>query len=301
MNVRFLNNIIQKEKSKNLLITPNAIGDIILSSEFIREADKESWDIIVCADFYNWVDIYLSKPRSKNFKTHINTEINFNIVIDMCGQEETLLKLNKIKSVNCLIGFYQNDIYDLIIDFSKEVQNSSVFNFYSNLQKRIFGKLPKTFYPSYSKYFTEKTKIDLLIYPFSGSEDKNWSLDNFIKIYAFFKSKNFEVKFLNPTNCQRDIKKIDPKHIIKTYDWSESACLIKKSNILLANDSSISHIGAYLGIYTISLFTKYSARLWFPYPDSIGKPIKLSKNNNLHVVKNVVQEKLTQNSYEIWN
>ena len=59
--------------------------------------------------------------------------------------------------------------------------------------------------------------------------------------------------------------------ILRTNNWNDSTNEILKSNILLTNDSSISHIiESFLGIYTISIFIKYNPKLWFPY---IGIPI----------------------------
>ena len=40
---------------KNLIILPNAIGDIILSSELIKNCNYSGWVILVKEDFYKWV------------------------------------------------------------------------------------------------------------------------------------------------------------------------------------------------------------------------------------------------------
>lgn len=293
MSFNLLDDIIQiNSTSKNLLITPNAIGDIILSSDLIKEAESNSWDIIIKKDFYPWVSSYLFKNKAINLHQKIEEKREYNIVVDMCGQDEILLKFNNLKSINHLIGFYHNGVYDTVVDFSAEAKNSSVFKFYLNFQKHLFGKSPRAIFPKCWSNFEKPIDIDLLIYPFSGSNDKNWSLSNFKKIYDFFSSEGYIVKFLNPKKCKKNINHVDPVDIIATNDWIDSSDIIQKSRLLLTNDSSISHIGAFLGTYTISLFLKFNPSLWFPYSDSIGKAIELTKTNKFHIVKKVVKNKL---------
>lgn len=267
---------------KNLIILPNAIGDIILSSELIKYCNYSGWVILVKEDFYKWVEKFLNNRYLSNITHYLNISDSYNIIIDLCGQDETINYLKKVRSINNLIGCFNNNIYDLKIDFTEIVSKSSVFLYYLNLQEKIFGLIPDVSYPS--NHILSKKEYDVLIYPFSGNKEKDWNMNNFLLVYEYLKEKNLKVKFLNPIPCNRDIENVSINDILITNDWNDSTNEILKSNILLTNDSSISHIGAFLGIFTISIFIKFNPQLWFPYPKNIGIPIIDKKNNRLEYV-----------------
>jgi hypothetical protein len=278
---------------KNLIILPNAIGDIILSSELIKNCNYSGWVILVKKDFYGWVKKFLHNKYLSNITNSLNISDSYNIIIDLCGQDETIDNLKKVRSVNCLIGCYNNNIYDEKIDFIESVSKSSVFLYYLNLQEKIFGLIPDVSYPS--NHILSKKEYDVLIYPFSGNKEKDWNMNNFLLVYEYLKEKNLKVKFLNPTPCNRDIENVSMNDILRTYDWNDSTNEILKSNILLTNDSSISHIGAFLGIFTISIFIKFNPKLWFPYPKSIGIPIIDKKNNRFEYVIQKIEQYFDEN------
>lgn len=278
---------------KNLIILPNAIGDIILSSELIKNCNYSGWVILVKEDFYKWVKKFLHNKYLSNITNYLNISDSYNIIIDLCGQDETIDNLKKVRSVNSLIGCFNNNIYDEKIDFIESVSKSSVFVFYLNLQKKIFGLIPDVSYPS--NHILYKKEYDVLIYPFSGNKEKDWNMNNFRLVYEYLREKNLKVKFLNPIPCNRNIESVSMNDILRTNNWNDSTNEILKSNILLTNDSSISHIGAFLGIYTISIFIKYNPMLWFPYPKSIGIPIIDKKNNRFEYVIQKIEQYFEEN------
>ena len=173
--------------------------------------------------------------------------------------------LKSAQSIQYKIGFYNNSFYDHVIKFPDIVSKSSVFETYAFIQEKVFCTRPYLSFPEQTIKLPEKT-YDLVIYPFSGNKEKNWNMDNFKKIYNHFKSKNKRVKFLNPIPCGETITGVDSGDVIETKEWIESTYQISRSKLLLANDSSIAHIGAYVGVFTISIFLKFNWEMWFPYP-----------------------------------
>ena len=115
---------------KNMIILPNAIGDIILSSELIKNCNYSGWVILVKEDFYSWVEKFLCFKYLSNITHYLDISDSYNIIIDLCGQDETIDSLKKVRSINSLIGCYNNNIYDKKIDFTEIVSKSSVFVFY---------------------------------------------------------------------------------------------------------------------------------------------------------------------------
>tara|TARA_Y100000992_G_scaffold125655_1_gene82415 strand:+ start:856 stop:1701 length:846 start_codon:yes stop_codon:yes gene_type:complete len=261
----------------NLLTAPNAIGDIILASEIIKEANSREWLIYMNKDFSGWTNEFIFNRQSNNIVSGIASDLNYGIILDFCGQDDTIEQLRSAKSIKKKIGFYNNPFYDQIIKIPDLALRSSVFETYAMVQEKVFCTRPYLSFPEQTIKLPEKT-YDLLIYPFSGNKEKNWNIDNFKKIYNYFKSKNKTVKFLNPLPCGETIIGVESDDVIETKDWIESTEQISRSKLLLANDSSIAHIGAYVGVFTISIFLKFNWEMWFPYPPHKGTTI--SKVNN---------------------
>ena len=270
----------------NLLTAPNAIGDIILASEIIKEANSIGWLIYMNKDFSDWTNEFIFNRQSNNIVSGIAPDLNYGIILDFCGQENTIEQLRSVQSIQKKIGFYNNSFYDQIIIFPKLALKSSVFETYAIVQEKVFCTRPSLSFPEQIIKLPEKT-YDLVIYPFSGNKEKNWNMDNFKKIYNYLKSKNKTVKFLNPIPCGETIIEVENDDVIETKDWIESTNQISRSKLLLANDSSIAHIGAYVGVFTISLFLKYNSEMWFPYPPQKG--VAISKENNRIPQKQLIQ------------
>ena len=81
---------------KNLIILPNPIGDIILSSELIKNCNYSGWVILVKEDFYKWVKKFLYNKYLSNITNYLNISDSYNIIIDLCGQDETIDNLKKL-------------------------------------------------------------------------------------------------------------------------------------------------------------------------------------------------------------
>ena len=271
---------------KNLLTAPNAIGDLILASELLKKAHEKGWLIYISKDFSSWSKEFIFKRKSNNVVFEIDPNLNYGIILDFCGQDDTIEQLRSTNSIKKKIGFYNNTFYDQIIKIPELALRSSVFETYAIVQEKVFCTRPYLSFPEQTIKLPEKT-YDLVIYPFSGNKEKNWNMDNFKKIYNYFKSRNKKVKFLNPIPCCETITGVDSGDVIETKDWIESTNQISRSKLLLANDSSIAHIGAYVGVFTISLFLKYNSEMWFPYPPQKG--VAISKENNRIPQKQLIQ------------
>lgn len=280
---------------KNLLITTNAIGDIILSSELIIEAIANDWIVVIGDNFQTWTSTYLGLEINR-LRSSIDVNANYDIVLDFCGQDKTIARLKNMASVQQKIGMYPNPIYDSIYDFAKIATRTSVFEFYGLLQNAFFNSYSKNAFPIVSSLSSKKNdrdiKLDLLIYPFSGRAEKNWDMQNFISVYEHFKSDGKIVKFLNPIPCNEKMSFIENDDVISTSDWVESTDVIKGARILLANDSSIAHIGSFIGVYTLSLFLKFDPRIWYPYAENMGLGISVSKMGHVREIIKLINAKL---------
>lgn len=280
---------------KNLLIATNAIGDIILSSELIIEAIANDWIVVIEDDFQTWTSTYLGLEINR-LRSAIDVNADYGIVLDFCGQDKTIARLKNMASVQQKIGMYPNPVYDSVYDFAKIVTRTSVFEFYGLLQNAFFNSYSKNAFPIVSSLSSKKNdrhiELDLLIYPFSGRAEKNWDMQNFISVYEHFKSDGKIVKFLNPIPCNEKMSFIEKDDVISTSDWVESTDVIKGARVLLANDSSIAHIGSFIGVYTLSLFLKFDPRIWYPYVENMGLGISVSKMGHVREIIKLINAKL---------
>lgn len=279
---------------RNLLIAANAIGDIILSSELIKNAEHRNWLVYVHPNHYEWVKKYILKEDSCNLVSNLNLEIDYDIIVDACGQDSVLCDLKKVNKKKS-IGFFFHTFYDEVIDFSTKCSVNPVYDFYKTINYTLFTKSNYSDYPAFSKKTDYTKKFDVVIYPFSGNPKKNWPISFFTKTYVLLKENGFDVKFLNPIPCGIEIENVASYDILTPKDWIESSSVIKSSRLFLANDSSLAHISAFLGIFTVAIFNKFNSKIWFPYPKNIGVAID---NLDQNLFANDLYQKLVTYLYE---
>lgn len=115
----------------------------------------------------------------------------------------------------------------------------------------------------------------ILIHPGSGSRKKNWPVQNFLKIEAILRTNNMKPEFiLGPAEDflagelmkQPDINR--RVHIVS--DLSELAVLLKTAVGFIGNDSGVSHLSAFLGLPTVTVFGPSDPMRWRP----VGPAVK---------------------------
>ena len=113
------------------------------------------------------------------------------------------------------------------------------------------------------------------LHPGSGSRKKNWEAVNFIETAAILMSNGYTPEFiLGP--AEHFIKESlqaqgDDKIKIRIFDdLLELALGLKKAGGFIGNDSGISHLAAFLGIPTVTVFGPSDPQRWKP----VGRFVK---------------------------
>ena len=118
----------------------------------------------------------------------------------------------------------------------------------------------------------------ITIHPGSGSPRKNWPVQNFLKVAGILKSDGFRPVFvMGPAEKSLAAKiekgwygiissKLPDAQEILFFpnDLMELADVLKNSAAYIGNDSGVSHLAAFLGIPTISIFGPTDPRRWMP-------------------------------------
>jgi len=115
----------------------------------------------------------------------------------------------------------------------------------------------------------------IILHPGSGSRKKNWPLQDFLRVESMLKSSHFKPEFiLGPAeifmaeDLQKEKAPIRRIHIIE--DLTELAGLLKTSGGFIGNDSGVSHLAAFLGLPTVTIFGPSDPLRWKP----IGRVVK---------------------------
>ena len=115
-----------------------------------------------------------------------------------------------------------------------------------------------------------KSPLKVLLHPGAGSVIKMWPLAKFLQLEALLASKGYHPEYvIGPAEmflkeellaCEDDLKTIHTPG-----DIAALAALIKTADALIGNDSGVSHLAAFLGLPTVTIFGPSDPQRWKPY------------------------------------
>ncbi len=97
----------------------------------------------------------------------------------------------------------------------------------------------------------------VVIHPFSGSAQKNWSLDRYESLAQSLRLLEKEVCF-----CAAPHQNFPGARVIS--DLAELGSFIKGASLYIGNDSGITHLAAACGANVLALFGASDAQVWAP-------------------------------------
>lgn len=285
-----------KDKENNILIIQLvALGDMVCASSFYRELRKQNpYSKIITICHKNYYDLYNKyNPYIDKFILFDDSHRN---IIGKFRFFHQLFKYKIVLSYDLTGGYFSkflgystySDFYG--IDLRESGFNWVYKNYFDNLHRvhivNMYFRLLAVsgFYSENKKLeFWKPTTISLINYPTPknvviaiGAKNKKRVLSNekFIELIDFITdyynyriiligdktdkiNSNFIMKYLkNPfrvISCVGDTSILDVGNIIE------------KTNLLIANDSGIGHIGACFDIPIISIFGSGYYQQWHPY------------------------------------
>jgi ADP-heptose:LPS heptosyltransferase len=117
-----------------------------------------------------------------------------------------------------------------------------------------------------------------LIHPGSGSIRKNWHISNFIKVCSILESYGMNPEFILGPAEDFFGEKLQEQHTVHiVYDLPELVLMLKKAGGFIGNDSGITHVSAFMGVPTVSVFGPSDPEIWRP----VGPAVKIVRINDL--------------------
>jgi len=116
----------------------------------------------------------------------------------------------------------------------------------------------------------------IIIHPGSGSRKKCWPISNFVKVASSIDASGKQPEFiLGPAEYDLyeillQSKRLNAKvHKIETL--TELAGLLKTGGGFIGNDSGVSHLAAFIGLPTVTVFGPSDPKTWKP----VGRAVKV--------------------------
>lgn len=115
-----------------------------------------------------------------------------------------------------------------------------------------------------------------VIHPGSGSRDKCWPVERFVRLIDELRSQHWGVVvLLGPVELERFDSTVLARLraaalTMENRTLDEVAGLMAAANLFIGNDSGVSHLAAAVGTPTIAIFGPTDARRWRPLGDQVA-------------------------------
>ena len=332
---------------KVLIIKTGALGDIILSSVFIQTLKKNFPDVeiyLITKKIYKEVVencpifkkiIYLSdKFIFDLIKVYPLRRKKFKIIFDLNGNLKTNF-FSFLIGGEKKYGFYRTKLGKMFLTkginkkdiMGKNPIDSQFLLFrYLNIPSENYVKEPTIWLNEKGKEEFEKFKkkigfkekdIWIAIHPLSGGkwETRRWGINSFAQLSDLLIKKGFNVVIIGDKNGIQYVNKIikkmkcKPLNLVGKTNFSNLCFLLLNVKLLITGDSGPLHIGAALGVKTLSLFgpslpERHCPNL--PYIFYIYKKVPCSpchkkKCHKMICMKEITVKEVFEKSLEILN
>ena len=247
---------------RRLLIRPGAIGDGIVSLpalEALRTAYTEIWVPAQNVPLIRFADNVRAIPATGLDLLEIrwpDPEL-----------EPLIARLHTFQSIVSWYGTARREFRDLVGSLGLPFQffpalptdaGTHAVDFYLNqattLANRPFDPVPRIPCP-------RQARASVVIHPFSGSDRKNWSLDQF-RAVARALEPDLAVEW-----CAGPSEPLAEAH--RFADLYELACWLAGAALYIGNDSGISHLAAAVGTPVIAVFGPTDPNVWGPRGEAV--------------------------------
>ncbi|MCS7204264.1 MAG: glycosyltransferase family 9 protein [Leptospiraceae bacterium] len=264
---------------KILIIKPGALGDTILIFDLLKNLCAHKFDVTFVgnADYINLIP-YFDLGKSLSF----DDRFFLPLFVEKAGEsvlDEQLVDFFNSFSYVILIYHKLTDFYHKIerLYRRKLIYLKTLPDYLIPLRlyytKEILGflDLPVLYKYYHIKHIPQGKAI--IIHPGSGSKEKIWNLENFIKLCKFLLQKNQNLVLIEGP-AERGIFKHfssfnhHPKvKFERINSLSQFIKIISYSTFYIGNDSGLTHLASFMGISGIAIFGKTNPWLWCPIPN----------------------------------
>jgi len=199
---------------------------------------------------YNWIVTFLGEPDS---------DFEKNLIFTACCSRNTEVITLPLKP--------PKDCSEHISDFYRRqfLEQSGVSAEYKNLRRDEYIIRPRKADIDAGRELLNEQGIDadkhlVMIAPGSGSKDKCWCLENFLRLASKLREKGAEVLFvLGPAEMERfDDKTLDTigdtAGYVSNLSLTDVMKMLSCTDAFVGNDSGITHLAAVMGVKTVAVF-----------------------------------------------
>lgn len=268
---QYRNSIKKRKDGKIAVINYSLLGDTVFTISTIKAIKKKYPDfILICFSesakiyrefFGSCIDI-IEIERSelcfgvfagpKIWRKLVNNEIYK--ILDISGDFRTI---SSVLSTNAESVFaITNDVFCGFYDDYIPYRNKPhLVNMY--LDSLSFLSISESKRIKYE--FRGIKDNSVVLHPFASWSAKEWGIQKFLELYKKLANNELIPKIIVPGNIEKleeiitELKKNRIDYVI-TYNIDELINVIKKSSVLIGNDSGPIHIAAMLGLATFTIF-----------------------------------------------
>ena len=292
---------------KILVISSNLIGDNVLSTGVIRYLSRKNPNAK-----FTFVIGPSAKPIFTNFKS---TEK----IITVSKKKFNMHWLNIL--IKCL-----GEKWDIIIDFRSSLisyflNHKKKFIFKKNINTNHVEQLSNFFGFDCSDLFIETSKLEdsiaerniskknkyFVIFPGGNWKPKVWDIKNYNSLLKKIIFNNKNIKFIIVGSKEEEgfyfnkiTKNIESSNIINLFGetLSQTAAYMKRSDLLIGNDSGLSHLASAVKLKSIVLFGPTNDKVYGPF-DKNSLVIRTDESYNYFKNLNVDNTKSYMNSISV--
>ena len=143
-------------------------------------------------------------------------------------------------------------------------------------------------------FFSPSARRWIAIHPGSGSQSKNWPLENWKKLGDVLLSRDCEIVLVGGEADEEQIQflvnawKNKPVQVAKHLDLPYLAALLERC-LFIGNDSGISHLAAATGARSILIFGPTNPAVWAPMNENVTVLQAPERNLERVTVNEVIQ------------
>jgi ADP-heptose:LPS heptosyltransferase len=271
-SVRFVNKLIKNKQSSVVIISLHRLGDTIFTIPAIKQLYQRYGDKLIICCYPESVPIYRIEFTDLKFCPFNRNEFRFGqrlarhsaksklrnlrpeIILDLTGSMSTASLIYNINAKQ-IIGINSekfSSIYDHFILVREEPKLADI---YLDAISPFIEKLSRTEYKNQKKWINPNGKI--LIHPFAGWKEKEWSLQRFIALAGKL-NQNYSISLIVQNNQLSSdvINEIDYLNIelIQTNSVDDLINSIKECSIFIGNDSGPVNIANFFGKPTFTIY-----------------------------------------------
>ncbi|MCG3138957.1 MAG: hypothetical protein HJJLKODD_02829 [Phycisphaerae bacterium] len=296
--------------SSLLLIHAGALGDLVLAVHFARQLQaaealpelhllcRQRWACYLaqhqCITSWkhlespNYLSLFqMDEPLPEHIRDYLQ---NFDLIVSMLGgKDESITERLRSATNRPILALdprpQPDDTTHILDQWWNQVGFEGSINQNRNRRRADFFRIHND---------TDTTSLPIIIHPGSGGRRKCWPLENFIQLAQQLLAAGRTVQFMiGPDEHElfgavllSRLSALAP--VIEEADPCRASERLASAAEYVGNDAGMTHVAAFIGLPTISIFTATDPRVWRP----VGQTVITLTSPTIEQVNQLLQQRL---------